>query len=115
MIRYLRYGFLITLGVVLIAIALANREPVRLRLMTDDLAAATGLQAAVSLPLFIVIFASIVAGVLIGFVWEWFREHKHRADAARQRRERQRLEAEMGRLKTSGEAGKDDILALVDG
>ena len=45
--------------------------------------------------LFLVIFAGIVAGLLIGFVWEWLREHRFRSTAARERRERERLEREI--------------------
>ncbi|MFV2002386.1 MAG: lipopolysaccharide assembly protein LapA domain-containing protein [Paracoccaceae bacterium] len=115
MVRYLRYLFLAALAIVLVSIALANRDPVTLRLMTDDLAALAGVPNAATLPLFLVIFAGIIGGILIGFVWEWLREHKHRAEAASQRRERERLQREVDRLqKKSGEV-KDDVLALLEG
>ena len=29
-----------------------------------------------------ILLAAMVAGVALGFVWEWVREHKHRATAA---------------------------------
>lgn len=114
MIRYIRYALLAALAIVLIAVALANREAVTLRLMTDDLADLVGMNAAITLPLFVVIFGGIVAGLLVGFVWEWLREHKHRAEAVRQRREKDRLKREVGRLRESSAEPDDDILALLE-
>ena len=72
-----------------------------------------GIDWTVDLPLFLVIFGGIVAGVMIGFVWEWFREHKHRAEAATQRRERERLQREVDRLTPKSEK-QDDVLALLE-
>ncbi len=114
MIRYLRYAFLAVLAILLITVALANREPVTLRLMTDGLAKAVGLTGSVTLPLFVVVFGGIVAGLLIGFVWEWFREHKHRAAAATHRRDKDRLEREVSRLRQSSAGPDDEILALLE-
>lgn len=112
--RYLRYVFLALLAICLLVLALANRDAVTLTLLPDEIATFAGFNHAVSLPLFLVIFAGIVAGVVIGFVWEWFREHKHRAEAAAQRRERQRLEREVNRLKPDSEKQGDDVLALLE-
>lgn len=112
--RYLRYAFLAILGICLIAVALANREPVTLRLLTDELASLTGISTTLTLPLFLVIFGGIVAGVLIGFVWEWFREHKHRAEAVQQRREKEQLAKEVGRLRKKDADPQDEVLALLE-
>jgi uncharacterized integral membrane protein len=115
MIRYLRLIVLGLLGLGLLTIALANRAPVELRLLPGDLAALTGLTWRIEVPLFLVIFGSIVAGVLIGFVWEWFREHGHRATAAQKAREVARLERELAVLRDSRSVPlQDDVLALLD-
>jgi lipopolysaccharide assembly protein A len=115
MIRYLRLMLLVLLGLSLLTVALANRAPVSVRLLPDDLAALTGLTWAAELPLFLVIFAGIIAGVLIGFVWEWFREHGHRATASQKSREVTRLERELAVLKDSSSVPpKDDVLALLE-
>lgn len=115
MIRYLRYAFLIVLTAALVLVALANRGMVTLRALPPDMAGFLGLSWEASLPLFLVIFASILAGILIGFVWEWFREHKHRAQASRQRKETEALKREMSQLKPAGKDGKpDDVLALLE-
>jgi uncharacterized integral membrane protein len=114
MIRSLRYLFLAALGLVLLTVALANRAPVTLKALPEDLAAFTGFAWQVELPLFMVIFGGIIAGLLIGFVWEWFREMKHRSTASRKTREVARLERELAVMKDSQSVPKDDILALLD-
>ena len=114
MIRSLRYLFLAALGLVLLTVALANRAPVTLKALPEDLAAFTGFAWQIELPLFMVIFGSIIAGLLIGFVWEWFREMKHRSTASRKTREVARLERELAVMKDSQSVPKDDILAILD-
>jgi uncharacterized integral membrane protein len=115
MIRYLRLIFLSLVGIGLLTVALANRAPVQVRLLPDDLAALTGLTWAAELPLFLVIFGGIIAGVLIGFVWEWFREYGHRATASQKSREVARLERELAVLKDATSVlPKDDVLALLE-
>lgn len=115
MIRYLRILLLVLLGLALLTVALANRAPVSVRLLPDDLAALTGLTWAMELPLFLVIFAGIIAGVLIGFVWEWFREYGYRATASQKSREVARLERELAVLKDSTSVPpKDEVLALLE-
>ena len=115
MIRYLRLLLLGLLGLGLLTVALANRAPVMLQLLPTDLAALTGLSWAMELPLFVVIFGGIVVGVLIGFVWEWFREHGHRASASQKTREVARLERELAVLKDATSVpAKDEVLALLE-
>ena len=73
--RYLRYGFLGLLGIVLITVAIANRGVVTLTLLPAELGALFGLNLSIQIPLFVVIFSGIVAGLFIGFCWEWLREY----------------------------------------
>jgi len=114
MIRYLRYLIIGLLGLSLLILALANREMVELRLLPADLAVLTGLAWAIRLPLFLVIFAGIVVGVLIGFVWEWLRETKHRTSASARAREVTRLKRELAVLQDATTVPKDDVLALLE-
>jgi putative membrane protein len=115
MIRYLRLLLLGLLGLGLLTVALANRAPVNVQLLPADLAALTGLTWAMELPLFVVIFGGIIAGVLIGFVWEWFREHGHRAAVGQKSREVARLERELAVLRDSTSVPpKDEVLALLE-
>lgn len=114
MVRYLRLLCLALLGLALLLLALANRGAVTLRLLPGELADLTGMTWAVDLPLFGVIFASMVAGVMIGFVWEWFREMKHRSAASSKSREVSRLERELAVMRDSKPDAKDDVLALLE-
>ena len=70
----------------------------------------------IELPLFVVIMLSVGVGLLIGFVWEWLREHRLRSDGRAKAREADQLRREVDELKKSkaGPEG-DDILALLDG
>lgn len=114
--RYIRYAFLGALAAVLITLALANRDVVTLSVLPPELSNLIGFTASMSVPLFLVIFASIACGVLIGFFWEWMREYKHRAEASRSRREVNKLEREVTRLKgaTAEARGEDEVLALLE-
>ena len=87
---------------------------VTLQLLPPDVATLFGVQLGISLPLFLVVFIGIVAGLLIGFVWEWLREHKHRSAAARREAEAKRLERELKRTRAERDRGKDEVLAILD-
>jgi uncharacterized integral membrane protein len=109
---FLRYLFLGLLAFVLLVLALANLEAVTLRLLPGELGAYVGLGAGITLPLFLVIFLSIAVGLLIGFTWEWLREHKHRAEARSERAQKERLERELARSRTTSD--QDDVLAILE-
>jgi len=112
--RYIRYAILAVIAVCLITVALANRDPVTLNLLPADLSLMLGFGRSVSLPLFIVILGSVIGGVLLGFVWEWIREHKHRAEAAQERAQKEALAREFERIRTANPAATDDVIALLD-
>jgi lipopolysaccharide assembly protein A len=114
MIRSLRYVMLAVLGIVLLTVALANRAPVRVQLLPADMATFLGRELGAEIPLFLVIFGGIVAGLLIGFIWEWLRETKHRSTAATKTREVSRLERELAQLRDEKHGPQDDVLALLE-
>ncbi|WP_194245136.1 LapA family protein [Donghicola mangrovi] len=114
MIRYIRYAFLAAIAVCLVAVAAANRDTVTLNLLPQDLADVAAWNFSIQLPLFLVIFASVIAGLLIGFFWEWMREHKHRAEATRHKKVAQNLNREVEKLRGEKHAGKDEVLALLE-
>ena len=115
MMSYLRYGFAAIVALLFVTIALANRSIVTVKLLPDTLASLTGIDMSVSLPLFVLLGIAIAIGLLLGFVWEWFREHGYRAEAARLRREHESMRAELKRVETAApQARKDDVLALVE-
>jgi hypothetical protein len=49
-----------------------------------------------------------------GFVWEWLREHRHRAAGKTNHREAKKLEREVETLRGKKNEGRDEILALVE-
>lgn len=112
--RYIRYAVLAVLAIALVLIALANRDPVTLHLLPDGVAALVPGVPTYRLPLFLVLFGGVAAGLVLGFVWEWIREAGERAQAARQAREMARMRAELRRLKGAGGNGQDDVLALLN-
>lgn len=114
MIRIIRLLILGLMGLALLLLALANRGFVPLNLLPEDLAALTGLSWSVQVPLFVVIFGGIILGVLIGFVWEWLRETKHRSTASAKARDVARLERELSSLREAKSGPKDEILALLE-
>lgn len=114
MIRALRYILLIVLALCLLTVALANRAPVTIKALPDNIAAFSGLGWQMDLPLYVVILGGIIAGILIGFVWEWFREHKHRSTATVKTREVNRLERELAVMRDTKPEMHDDVLALLE-
>lgn len=114
MIRYLRLVVLVVLALVLLTVAMANRTLVTVHALPEDIAALVGYGGSLDMPLFVVMFGGIVAGVFIGFVWEWLREHRHRAVASSKTREVSRLERELATMRDATSVPQDDVLALLD-
>ncbi len=112
--RYVKYLCIAAFALVLITIALGNREFVQLQLLPDTVAGLLGLNPKISLPLFVVVYGGILAGILVGFVWEWLREYGHRRHEVQLERETRRLEREIKKLKNEKHEGKDEVLALLD-
>ena len=112
--RYIGYVVLGTLAVILVTVALANREPLTIRLLPEVLSGLFGFSWQLTLPAFAILLIAVLFGVVLGFVWEWIREHKHRAAAASERRKRQKLEVEVRKVSPSSDKG-DDVLALLEG
>lgn len=97
--------------VVLVVLALANRDVVTLNLLPPGMARV--MPVSVQLPLFVVSLLSIVVGMVIGYLLEWLREHKHRRRASQKAREAARLNDEVDRLRRKSGKGDDDVLALL--
>ena len=113
--RYLRYMVLGFIAISLIVVALANRGAVNLSFLPEALGALVGFNVQMQVPLFVVIFLGVTFGLLIGFVWEWLREMKHRRAARSEHIQVVRLERQVSKLKaTSADTDEDEILALLD-
>ncbi|MGR3485963.1 MAG: lipopolysaccharide assembly protein LapA domain-containing protein [Paracoccaceae bacterium] len=112
--RYLKYLFWGIVAIGLIVLGLANREPVTLRALPEGLARLIGVSPDIAMPLWAAILIGVALGLLIGFVWEYIREYKIRAEARRKAREARRLEVEVDRLKAEKHKGRDDVLAVLE-
>ena len=62
------------------------------------------LPASIQLPLFVVSLLSIVVGMVLGYLLEWLREHKHRRYASQKSREAAQLGREVDRLRHDRQA-----------
>ena len=83
--------------------------------MPTPLADLLSISPNIQLPLFVVIFLAVGAGLLIGFFWEWIREHRLRVDGRTKAREVEQLRKEVADLrKTEAESEGDEIFALLD-
>lgn len=113
--RFIRLLFVLTLAVILLAIALANRTSVTLKAFPASLDQYFGGSWQITLPLFLIIFVAIVFGIVIGFIWEWLREAHIRTEASRRAGEVARLEREVGALRDQHKSPRDEVLAILDG
>ncbi|GIX12444.1 MAG: hypothetical protein KatS3mg118_0403 [Paracoccaceae bacterium] len=110
--RYLRYALLGIILIVVVVLAVANREMVELRLMPDALAFIY--QRSLRMPLFLVLLLTLLLGVALGYVLEWGREMRQRREAAEAKRTIARLQREVEELRRKAGEGQDDVLALLD-
>ena len=86
----------VPLAVVIIAFAVANRQAVT---VSFDPFSATNPAYAATLPLFAVIFAVLIVGVLIGGIAAWIRQGKWRRSARRLDAEVRALHDEMATIR----------------
>ncbi len=108
--RAIRTVFLLILAVILVVLALANRQPVTLSLKFTDYLPGPS----VTLPLFLVVVLALMAGIAIGLIWEWLRESRQRSEAASLAREVANLQREVQGLRDDHAAPADEVLAILD-
>ena len=111
--RLLRTLFLIFLAIILVVISIANNENVSLYLLPTDLSSLMGTTISINIPLFVVFFSGIFIGLIIGFLWEWLREHKFRVEANLNEKRLSRAEAKLSEMRTKDNKG-DDVLTLLE-
>lgn len=105
--RILTWLLALPIGVVVVALSVANRRPVTLSLdpfRPDDPALAT------SVPLFVLPLAAMILGVILGGFAVWLGQGRHRKAARLGRRAAARLEAERAEL-AAKVAERDGVVA----
>lgn len=91
--RLVSWFILIPLCVILVLFALANRHVVNVQF--DPLSQTDPLLAPLDVPLFVVIYAMLVFGMVLGGVAVWAGQGRHRRDKRSFKKENQRLNAEL--------------------
>ncbi|QHQ36171.1 lipopolysaccharide assembly protein LapA domain-containing protein [Algicella marina] len=112
MLRIIKLVFLAALMLGIVVLALANRGSVQVNLLPPGLSDIY--QRSVEVPLYLVSLLSILTGLLIGYILEWLREHKHRRLAAQKKREAAQLKTEVTTLRKKHLSEEDEVLALLD-
>jgi uncharacterized integral membrane protein len=99
--RFFYYLVLIPIAAVVLAFAFANREWVTLSFdpLNPDAPA-----AAIDAPLFIILFAVLIIGILLGGFSVWLKQGRHRRAARLARSEAERYRVEAERLRAQLEA-----------
>ena len=113
MFRFIKAAFLVILAAALIVIGIANSDTVTLSLLPDGLldAETTAMLRIGGVPLFVVIFAALVFGILIGEALEWSRERKYRREVEKKKKELAAARRQIQDL--TRKAGEDeDLLRL---
>ena len=111
--RLIRTLFLFCLATLLFLPSLANSEKVTLYFLPESLTALFEIEISLNIPLFLVFFSGIIIGLVIGFVWEWFREYKFRAEANNYQKRLFKAENKLSELHAK-ENKKDDVLTLLE-
>lgn len=112
--RYVRMLLVALLAIILVGVALANRQLVTVGLFPGRLDRYMGGDWQVQMPLFLVIILALLAGMILGLVWEWVRETTVRQESARRAHELQLLEREVRGLRVTHHAPRDEVLAILD-
>ncbi len=96
--RVLQWLILVPLAIVGVAFAVANRQIVTVSF--DPFAMHPSEQIEVKAPLFVVLVLALAAGVLVGGLFTWFGQGKHRRASREAQSEMARLRSDIERMKT---------------
>lgn len=115
--RVIKLFLLFVIAIVLAVMSFANNQTITLNLVPpyfDDFMGVNGMVNGIELPLYVVIFGGVMAGLVLGYIFEWLREHKHRKEAGMGRQSKAELEAQLRKMKAEANAGRDELLVLVE-
>ena len=104
MIRFLKGLVLLPVAILVVALAVANRDLVRISFdpFSPDMPVFSA-----TLPLYVLLFIAVAVGVLLGGCGAWLGQSGTRRTSAERRREIRRLENETARLKTYAPPSND--------
>ncbi|GEP05540.1 lipopolysaccharide assembly protein LapA domain-containing protein [Methylobacterium oxalidis] len=102
MIRFLKGLVLLPVAILVILLAVANREAVRLSLDPFSETPVFSL----NVPLYAILFVAVAVGIVVGGIGAWLGQGETRRTARERRREIRRLEGETARLRTYAPASE---------
>ena len=114
MARYIRVIFLTCLSIIILTLAIANRELVDIRILPSELDGFFRGGMVFSIPVFVLFLCGVIFGLFVGFVWEWIREMKHRSASSRKSKELAKVENELSQLKRESGQNEDEIMLLLN-
>ena len=112
--RYIRVIFLACLFIIILTLAVANRELVDIRMLPSELEGFLGGGMIFTIPIFVLFLCGVIFGLFVGFVWEWIREMKHRSAASRKSKKLAKVENELSQLKRESGQNEDEIMLLLN-
>ncbi|WP_336488446.1 lipopolysaccharide assembly protein LapA domain-containing protein [Methylobacterium nigriterrae] len=97
MVRFFKGLVLLPVAILVVLLAVANREAVRL---SFDPFSPEAPVFSLTLPLYVVLFVAVALGIVVGGVGAWLGQGDSRRKSRERRREIRRLEGETARLRT---------------
>jgi len=94
--RLLKLLILVPVAIIAVVFSLANRESVP---VTLDPSGLLGDWTQIRLPMYLVVFASVMLGVIIGGCASWFRQGRHRKAAREARSEAREARNEVAQVR----------------
>ena len=104
--RLLAIFILLPVAILIVALSLANRQPVRLSVPNFNGEALFAMQA----PLFVVLFAILFIGMIIGSLGTWVRQSRHRRKSSERK-----VEATKAGFEAQKQRERADALAMEQG
>ena len=112
--KYLKLLILTIVGIILIIFAISNNQIIEVRILPDNFGGFVGLKPIYSLPFFVILYPTLVLGLLLGFFFEYFRERKYRVKLKQANKDIKFLQSEKKKLKSKTSDGDSEILNLID-
>ena len=85
-----------------------------IRILPSELEGFMGGGMILSIPIFVLFLCGVIFGLIVGFVWEWIREMKHRSASSRKSKELAKVENELSQLKRESGQNEDEIMLLLN-
>lgn len=96
-LRFIKLIILVPIAIALIVLSVANRHLVTLALNPfrpeDEI-------LSISMPLFVLVFAALIAGIVIGSLATWFAQGRYRKQAREEAHEARKWREEAGKQRT---------------